>query len=167
MRFAFPGTRRHSPSETHFPRPSFSQVNPIHLSVTTERSGAFQVSLGDFSITAFGGGRAVGGLALCLDVSESNLLYQVFHAIAREVPATYGFSDTNIVIYDPAVGGVIPPFDQLRENYFNVDLASGGSESDFATGHLTSFPVVRRTPGNSVPESGSPPGVIRLGTSRL
>jgi len=71
------------------------------------------------------------------------------------------------VIYDPAVGGVIPPFDQLRENYFNVDLASGGSESDFATGHLTSFPVVRRTPGNSVPESGSPPGVIRLGTSRL
>ncbi|PYK86488.1 MAG: hypothetical protein DME40_16235 [Verrucomicrobia bacterium] len=117
---------------------------------------SFQVSLGDFSITAFGGGRAVGGLALCLDVSESNLLYQVFHAIAREVPAPYGFSDTNIVIYDPAVGGVIPPFDQLRENYFNVDLASGGSESDFATGHLTSFPVVRRTPGNSVPESGSP-----------
>src|SRR5205085_9432244 len=116
MRFAFPGTRRRSPSETHFPRPSSSQVNPIHLSVTTERSiRSFQVSLGDFSITAFGGGRAVGGLALCLDVSESNLLYQVFHAIAREVPAPYG---TNIVMYDPAVGGVIPPFDQLRENYF-------------------------------------------------
>jgi hypothetical protein len=110
---------------------------------------SFTLELGHSNITGF----QDGSLAVQVNVTHTNLLYQVFHAISSDVFAPYSFSDTNILIYDPAVGGVVPPFDKLSINFFDVALASPQFESDFARGHLTSFPIIASTPG--LPESGS------------
>ena len=109
---------------------------------------SFTISLGDFTISGAGGPDA-GIVALCLDVSKTNLLYQVFESYAYHVPAPYLFSITNIVISDPAFGHVIPPFRQLREKSFNVALISGQPQDDFASGHLTSFPTISFVPENT------------------
>ena len=132
---------------------TFHFVGPPHPSGLFQRAiTSFTVALGDFTIT----GSQDGSLAVQIDVTHTNLLYQVFHASSANVDAPYSFSDTNILIYDPAVGGVVPPFDRLSINFFDVALSSPQFESDFARGHLTSFPMIASTPGPAVPEGGSP-----------
>ena len=84
---------------------TFHFVGPPHPSGLFQRAiTSFKVALGDFTIT----GSQDGSLAVQIDVTNTNLLYQVSHAFSPKVDAPYSFSDTNILIYDPAVGGVIP-----------------------------------------------------------
>lgn len=118
---------------------------------------SYTISFGDFTTRGVGS-RDAGAVALCLDVSKTNLLYQVHNSYSYQVPAPYFVSITNIVIYDPAFGHVIPPFGQLRENFFDVALTSDQPFDDFASGHLTSFPTIR----NLAPENGSSVALLGL-----
>jgi len=130
-----------------FGPPSASLQRPIH---------SFRMSVGDFSLR--GSRPRSGSVAIELDVSQTNLLYQIFQARTHNGPAPYNGSITDIALSDPAIGGVIPPFDQLLENFFVVSLDFGGRnppESDVAIGHLTSFPEIRATSGHPFPENGS------------
>lgn len=122
--------------------------------------GAYSISLGDFTNS---GVADSGGIVLCLDVSKSNLLYQVFDLYSYEVPAPYGFIIADVVVYDPALGGVIPPFEQLTERDFSIDFISPEPFSDFARGHLTSFPTIR----NLVSDRGASLTLLSLGVLGL
>jgi hypothetical protein len=131
---------------------SFHFVGPPDPSGIFQRAiTSFEVALGNSIITGF----QDGSLFVQVNVTNTNLLYQVVHATSSDVFTPYTFSDTDILIYDPAVGGVVPPFDQLSINFFDVALLSPQFESDFASGHLTSFPIITSTPGPGVPEGGS------------
>jgi hypothetical protein len=50
-------------------------------------------------------------------------------------------------------------------DFASVALISPEFESDFASGHLTSFPIITSTPGPAVPEGGS--SLIFLGFAIL
>jgi hypothetical protein len=110
--------------------------------------GRFTISLGSF--TQSGVQTSSGGIvAICLDMGKTSLLYQVGDLYAYQVPPPYSFSLTNVLIYDPAIGG-IPPFEQIQDKYFDIRLFYL-DQGDFAKGHLTSFPTINL----GVPENGS------------
>jgi len=114
--------------------------------------GPYTLSIGGLTTS---GVADFGTVALSLDVSEHNLLYQVFQFFSLTGPPPYRYINADILIYDPAAGGIIPPFEQLGINSFSIDLTAADSTQDRALGHLTGFPTVLPTSTDPVPEKES------------